>query len=166
MILAAIVHTVPVIVRSMPPIRLVVSLLASAAILSGCIVNPPRVTVGSIYSVDVKIDAWPEPGRGARCFAARQSLLRYKALERDTSTKTIDALDALETNHAIFLQPGDKVVILATFADQSELKLRLLSTRQVCYAMNEGAGQGLGLFGPCTHLGVFDWRIPTQKCDT
>jgi hypothetical protein len=156
---------VTAIVRSMPPVRLVVSLLASAAILSGCTVKPPRVTVGSIYSVDFKIDAWPEPGRGAPCFAARQNLLRYKALERDTSTKAIDASDAIEANYAIFLQPGDKVVVLATSADQSELELKRLSTGGVCYAMNEGAGQGLGLFGPCTHLGVFDWRIPTQKCD-
>jgi|SRR5580692_6531316 hypothetical protein len=54
--LVTVVNSVSAIVRSMPPIRLVVSILASAAILSGCIVNPPRVTVGSIYSVEVKTD--------------------------------------------------------------------------------------------------------------
>lgn len=161
--LVTVVHSVPVIVRSMPPIRLVVSLLASAAILSGCIVNPPRVTVGSIYSVDVKIDTWSESGRGAPCFADRNNLRRYSVLERGRSSKATEVFD---DNYAIFLQPGDKVVVLAASAEQTELKLRLLSTKQVCYAMNEGAGPGLGLFGPCTHLGVFDWRIPTQKCDT
>jgi hypothetical protein len=153
----------PVIVHCMLPGRKVVGVLFTLTILSGCIVSPPRVTVGSIYSVDVKIDAWSESGKGAPCFADRNNLWRYRVLDRRRLREVTDALD---DNYAIFLQLGDKVVVLAVSADQSELELKRLSTGRVCYAMNEGAGPGLGLFGPCTHLGIFDWHVPTEKCDT
>lgn len=107
----------------------------ASALLAGCVQKTP-VSIGSSYTVDGK------PGSQAACFQSRSDFVEWKALMRSAPEKVLQ----FESDHATFLKPGDRAMVLAKSAHSEDFKVKVLSSGVECYVANGGGGPGLGLF--------------------
>lgn len=114
-------------------------ILFATSLIPSCISQPP-VAVGSVYIVDLK------PGAPAPCFERRSQFETWKGLLKPLAASRITEY---QRQHAISLNPGEHVRVLAKSSDDYEVKIKQLSTGRVCYTLNAGSGPGLTLFADC-----------------